>query len=180
MDNSLVTMATNFYSVEPKGAVKRWDRKVLAKVSVPQPRLFKTYNSHMGGVDLVDQGVNAYRVGLRSKRWYFAIFTYFLDLAVYNAWRLHKIADGNMDELGFRRSIVRSYLRDAAVFHKVKGKREALPLNPRDQPALGHWPKKLLSQQRCRICHAKCRWQCEYCRITLCIERDCFKKHHMQ
>lgn len=70
MDNSLVTMATNFYSVEPKGAVKRWDRKVLAKVSVPQPRLFKTYNSHMGGVDLVDQGVNAYRVGLRSKRWY--------------------------------------------------------------------------------------------------------------
>lgn len=42
----------------------------------------------MGGVDLADRGLNNYRVAVRSKRWYFVIVTYLLDLAMYNAWRL--------------------------------------------------------------------------------------------
>jgi hypothetical protein len=53
-DNNIVTMATNYDSVDPVGKVKRWFTVEKAKVDIPQPLLFQTYNSSMGGVDLLD------------------------------------------------------------------------------------------------------------------------------
>jgi hypothetical protein len=53
-DNNIVTMATNSDSVDPVGKVKRWFTVEKAKVDIPQPLLFQTYNSSMGGVDLLD------------------------------------------------------------------------------------------------------------------------------
>jgi hypothetical protein len=47
-------MATNYDSVDPAGKVKRWFTVEKAKVDIPQPLLFQTYNSSMGGVDLLD------------------------------------------------------------------------------------------------------------------------------
>jgi hypothetical protein len=47
-------MATNYDSVDPVGNVKRWFTVEKAKVDIPQPLLFQTYNSSMGGVDLLD------------------------------------------------------------------------------------------------------------------------------
>ncbi|XP_057657394.1 piggyBac transposable element-derived protein 3-like [Diorhabda carinulata] len=65
-DNSAVTMATNYDSVEPLAQIKRWSSKRKEKMPVPQPQLFKNYNYRMGGVDLLDQGVNNYRIAIHG------------------------------------------------------------------------------------------------------------------
>ncbi|XP_056639371.1 piggyBac transposable element-derived protein 3-like [Diorhabda sublineata] len=91
-DNSAVTMAKNYDSVEPLAQVKRWSSKRKEKMPVPQPQLFKNYNYRMGGVDLLDQGVNNYRIAIHSKKWWWALFTHMLNVTVVNAWRLSELS----------------------------------------------------------------------------------------
>lgn len=37
----------------------------------------------------MDQSISLYRVSIRGKKWWWVIFTYLLDMAVSNTWRLH-------------------------------------------------------------------------------------------
>lgn len=174
VDNSTCTMLTNFDSIMPKGRVSRYDRAAKEKIKVPQPRMFQTYNRLMGGVDLVDQGLNTYRIAVKSKKWYFVIFTYLMDLSMYNAWRLYLvIGDQQCDQLAFRRGIVRHYLKDGRL---LSGQTRAGPsMLRRSDLSVCHVPKKMVKQLRCAICHQRVRWQCEQCRTTLCLERECFR-----
>ena len=67
--------------------------------------MIKVYNEHMGGVDRMDQNISKYRIAIRGKKWYACIVTYCIDVAINNAWQLHKICEGKdaMDLLTFRR-----------------------------------------------------------------------------
>ncbi|CAG4955700.1 unnamed protein product [Parnassius apollo] len=114
-DNNVVTMGSNFDAVEPLEKVKRWCSIQKQKVDVYIPRLFN-YNRGMGGVDQMDQSIGLYRVAIKGKKWWWVIFTYHLDMAISNAWRLHVLISKTtdtpyMDQLLFRRTIVRAYLR---------------------------------------------------------------------
>ena len=64
----------------------------------------------MGGTDRMDQNVNAYRIAVRGKKWWWPLFTWLVDVCVQNAWILSICAGKNIDLLGFRREIVMSYL----------------------------------------------------------------------
>ena len=46
----------------------------------------KCYNRHMGGVDLLNQAINCYRIRVRIRKWYWKIFTWMIDLACTNAY----------------------------------------------------------------------------------------------
>ena len=39
----------------------------------------------------MDQNVTKYQVAIRGKKWYWCLILYMLDVAVNNAWQLHKI-----------------------------------------------------------------------------------------
>lgn len=178
-DNSVVTMATNYDSVNPLGTVRRYSSEKKSKAPVQQPRLFKTYNSGMGGVDLADQAINNYRIGIRGKKWWWVLFTQMVNLAVVNAWKLHSQAsDTPLDLLSFTRNVTRYYLRLGV---KTSTFRRGPPTVPgdvvRDGP--GHFPIKLEKQLRCRVCHGRSKWSCEKCASTLCLERECFKQFHV-
>lgn len=45
----------------------------------------------MDEVDLRDQSVNTYIIGIRGKKWRCVLFTYMLDLTVTNTWRMSLI-----------------------------------------------------------------------------------------
>lgn len=49
-DNNVVTMGSNFDSVEPLGKVKRWCGVKKQKVDVDIPRMFINYNKGIGGI----------------------------------------------------------------------------------------------------------------------------------
>ncbi|KAK9700904.1 Transposase IS4 [Popillia japonica] len=93
MDNSEVTIATNYDTIEPMVTVQRFSKEKKKKVGVPQPLAFNNnnYNRYMGGVDLHDNGVANYRIGIRGKKWWWPLWVQCLDSAVVNAWKLHCI-----------------------------------------------------------------------------------------
>jgi N-glycosylase/DNA lyase len=107
-------MITNYDCIQPMAKVKRWSKEQKEKIDVPQPRLFAAYNNAMGGVDLLDQAVNNYRVTMQGKKWWWPLWTHMLNVSVVNAWRLHSLVNNNtkVDLLQFVREITRYYLRN--------------------------------------------------------------------
>ncbi|KAJ4441104.1 hypothetical protein ANN_10954, partial [Periplaneta americana] len=102
-DNSVVTIATNYDEVFPLKQVGSFSREKKRRIAVPQPRLFESYNSHMGGIDRGDQNVSLYRTSIRGKKWYFPIIAHLIDVAEQNTWLLYRRNEKNIDHLSFRR-----------------------------------------------------------------------------
>jgi hypothetical protein len=84
-DNQPVYMVSNHDSVEPMGTCQRYSPKEKAYLEVPQPKLNQEYNKHMGGVDLLDNGEKNCSITTRVKKWYWALYTWFLNISMVQA-----------------------------------------------------------------------------------------------
>jgi hypothetical protein len=89
-DNKTVLLASNAIGVKPTGSVERWCRKRGERITVSQPNIVRIYNNTMGGVDRADQNVSAYRVSMRTKKWWWPLFAQSMDLMMQNAWLLYR------------------------------------------------------------------------------------------
>lgn len=69
-DNNVVTCMSNFDSVKPVKKVMRHVKGKDGKVSVSQPLMIANYTSGMGGVDLLDRLLSAYRPRIKGKKWW--------------------------------------------------------------------------------------------------------------
>ena len=96
-DNSIVTIGTNFSKVSPVDKVSRWV-KGKGKVYVDQPNVISEYNKGMGGVDLLAMMLGSYRPNLRSKKWWWPLFSNDLNIAVVAAFKIHKHARTDKNE----------------------------------------------------------------------------------
>ncbi|CAH2108588.1 unnamed protein product [Euphydryas editha] len=105
---------------------------------------------------------------------------YLLDLAVANSWRIYVMTvEDKLDQLQFRRSIARRYLKNVGIERSDGRRRKPSSIMPgMSQDGVGNFPQKLPSQVRCVVYHMKARWQCKKCIKTLCIEKGCFEKYH--
>lgn len=187
-DNSVVNTVSNMVGVEPVQTAKRWSRAERKRIEISQPFVIKHYNSTMGGVDRMDQNVEKYRSSIRSKKWWWALFAYCLDLCVQQAWHLYRATPtGNeapLDLLGIRRAIVRTYLAKTP-----KTKRAGRPcgrtptLDKRVSPAVRYdgkdhmvqpWPTQL----RCASCGKKTMRRCSKCHLG--VHDRCFVAFHSQ
>lgn len=56
-DNSVVTLISTHYNVEPLKTAKRFNKKTSKVDNISQPAVIFAYNKFMGGVDLHDNGV---------------------------------------------------------------------------------------------------------------------------
>lgn len=98
-------------SVNPVGQVRRYSKKEKRKISVPCPKIVSEYNTHMGGVDLADMMIALYRNPTKSHRWYIGIFWQIVDIAVNNAWLLHR---RDAAALGQKHQCLKDFRLDAA------------------------------------------------------------------
>jgi len=89
-DNQPVYMASNHDDVDPMGTCKRYSQKDHGYIGVPQPKVNAEYNKHMGGVDLLDAGEKNYAITARVKKWYWCLYTWFLNVSMVQAWRLYR------------------------------------------------------------------------------------------
>ena len=87
-DNKGVCLVSNAHEVEPTVPVKRWSRTERKNLTVNMPGLINDYNCNMGGVDMMDKMVGAYRIRIRKKKWWWCIYSWFLSVTAVNAWRL--------------------------------------------------------------------------------------------
>jgi hypothetical protein len=72
------------HTVEPTVEEERYSKVQHRYVSLPQPNALEKYNKYMAGVDLADC-VSNYRIQIRGKKWWWPIFSNFLDVAASNA-----------------------------------------------------------------------------------------------
>ena len=84
-DSNIVRVASNVHTVEPLKSTERGAKSVL------MPDCVAKYNEGMLGVDLADWKIQKYRVGIKSKKWYFSIFTHALDVALVNAHAIYNL-----------------------------------------------------------------------------------------
>ncbi|KAJ8872195.1 hypothetical protein PR048_025797 [Dryococelus australis] len=119
-DNRAVTLVSPFESAEPVGTVTRYDIKSHREIEIPCPRIVRTYNQCMEGVDLLDSLITFHRIKVRSKEILPTIFFFqFVDLVILTAWLLyrevckgHRIDKKNMmDLIEFRADIAESLYR---------------------------------------------------------------------
>ena len=89
-DNREVYLASNAHKSLPAVKVERYDAKAKKRILVPQPASFQQYNKGMGGVDRCDQNVAKYRISMRGKKWWWALFAWVPDMVVQNCWLLYR------------------------------------------------------------------------------------------
>ncbi|XP_050316175.1 piggyBac transposable element-derived protein 3-like [Anthonomus grandis grandis] len=92
-DNSVVTVGSNIYNIEPLTRVKRYNKKQLIETFIQQPYAISQYNKFMGGVDLHDNGIANYRSQILGKKWWWPIFCNALDSLVVNAWKIYNLVN---------------------------------------------------------------------------------------
>ena len=56
--------------------------------TVLKPELIVQYNSHMGGVDLMDFWLSIYRPRIRSRKWYWPLFSWVVGVSLIASWKL--------------------------------------------------------------------------------------------
>jgi hypothetical protein len=89
-DNKPVYMASNVVDMEPLKECRRYSKQDKGYIPIPQPQINFAYNQSMGGVDLVDNSEKNYAITSRVKKWYWALYAWFLNIAMVQAWRLYR------------------------------------------------------------------------------------------
>ena len=81
---------------EPTQYVKTFCHSAKKKIDIEQPNIIREYNKSMGGADRMDQNIAAYMINLRSKKWWWPLFRFVIDVSVNNAFELYlmKEAEG--------------------------------------------------------------------------------------
>ncbi|XP_046665859.1 piggyBac transposable element-derived protein 3-like [Homalodisca vitripennis] len=183
-DNNVVTVASTRCGVQPMGKAKRWCRVAKRQVDVQQPACIINYNTYMGGVDQLDQNISTYRIGIRNRKWYWALLAYLLNATMNNAWQLYRLTpkgrEDPKDLLSFIRHIVQTYFqkytpqRQRASRVSVTGK-ERVEESVRLSNSL-HVLETNPTQIRCGLCRKNTWKKCKQCLVGCHIK--CFENFH--
>nr|XP_027777950.2 piggyBac transposable element-derived protein 1 isoform X1 [Marmota flaviventris] len=115
--DGIISLCSNAIGIEPVSEIScSADGEEIPQVN--QPCIVKLYEECRKGVAKMDQIVSKYRVRLRSKKWYSILVSYMIDVAMNNAWQLHRVCnpDSSLDLLDFRRCVAHYYLgQDASL-----------------------------------------------------------------
>ncbi|KAG5884925.1 hypothetical protein JTB14_001883 [Gonioctena quinquepunctata] len=180
VDNNVVDAASTCHGTNSTTSVKRFSRVEKKMIYVSRPSLITEYNRFMGGTDLLDENTARYRISIRRKKWWWAIFTWLLDVSVVNAWNIYRQHE-NIKKLVFRRQIVQKYLTKYAVPPKGAGKpatsRSSVSLNRVSDDLRYDGRNHFLvpnegRKRRCagEECSSSVLTKCRKCDVGLCIE----------
>ena len=105
-DNKVVDRLSTYTGKEPMQHVKRFCHSAKKKVDIEQPNIIREYNKSMRGFDRMDQKIAAYLINLRSKKWWWPLFCFVIDVSVNNAFLLYRMkevegGEKKLDALGF-------------------------------------------------------------------------------
>jgi hypothetical protein len=141
---------------------------------LPQPTVVANYNAHIGGADLVDQFLSDYQPVMVSKKWWWPLFSNFINLLMVAAWRLHISCGGTFDQLSFRRSVVRQLMQSLGNIVPATGP-SITPLDVIRYDGIGHFLESS-KQLRCKLCKSNARLKCIKCNVSLHLH--CAMKYH--
>lgn len=159
-------------------SVKRWIGGV--RKEVPCPDVVPLYIRTMRGVDVFSQRQSYNKIGRRSRKWFFSLVWFLVDVALHNAYVLHqqKHHKQNYDEKAFRKTLMQLFVDDFCGRHKAAASNK----RPRDsQHLLAHGNER----GPCSLCRARVgagghnrrsHYSCVDCNIFLCVP-NCYNRH---
>jgi len=174
-DNNVVTCGSNFDRVHPVIMVERRVKGANSKVKVPQPRMIGSYTACMGGVDLCDRLLSAYRPRIKGKKWWWNLFVNALNIATVAAWKIHckVLPSQHLTHLEFRREVVAGLLKSISR-GRLGGPTAAVPFCVR-YDGFEHYIEST-SQGRCAFCAKNTMKRCVKCEKRL--HEICFQLYH--
>ena len=176
-DNSVVTCASNYDRVNPVSKVQRHIKGKSGKDTVSQPRMIANYVSGMGGVDLMDRLLGAYRPKIKGKKWWWNLFVNAINIAAVGAWKVHCAIAQPSDVLThkqFRREVVHGLLRSGACRKRLGGPTAPVPHCVRYDGQ--HHYIESTTQGRCVWCTSNTKKRCAKCGKRL--HENCFSAYH--
>lgn len=177
-DNSVVSICSNALPVFPINKVKRYSRVEKKHIYIDQPYLIQKYNENMGGVDRSDQNIGLTRISVRGKKWYFPLFAHCVDMAMQNAWQLHRNNEGKLDQLAFRRAIATGLIESNKRRTKTGPSKPSRNLHEHSKyDRMDHLIEYQEKQTRCGVCHKNSYFKCRKCLVAL-HPKQCFLKYH--
>ena len=185
-DNKVVNILSTFAGKQSVQKVKRYSKNAKKQIEIEQPKVVSVYNRNMGGVDRLDQNLAAYIINLRSKKWWWPLFCFCIDVAINNAFQLYrtkKLDEGEIaiDNLEFRRRIVESYYKDFST--KATSITLFFKVMPKDHVRAGeknhHWIRKG-KQRKCakKDCKGTSLYFCSKCNVGL--HPKCFESFQFE
>ena len=79
-DSKPCYVASNRYPATLDLTCRRYNKTNRQFIQVPQPMMIGKYNHGMGGVDLLDNMVAAYRSSFHQKKWWYPFYRYVIVL----------------------------------------------------------------------------------------------------
>ncbi|XP_046728478.1 piggyBac transposable element-derived protein 4-like isoform X2 [Silurus meridionalis] len=163
-------------------------RKVKGKdgqwknLDLPVPECVVEYNRYMGGVDVSDALIGYYTVLHKTRKWYQSFFYHFVDIAIVNAFILHRETacaknQKPMTQKQFREKLIEEL--GALVLSNFPPPPSPLPEDMRHLP--GNFASHSTKGRRtCKVCQQKTPVYCKTCLVPLCFQpkRDCFSAWH--
>jgi hypothetical protein len=195
VDSQCVNLGSSYCADEPVETIQRYDKQTRQKQPVSCPRIIKQYNKKMGGVDKADMLIALYRVGRKSHKWYMNIFFQLLDVALNNAWLIHR---RDCDEIGDKAKKLkpsRLYIANTLINCNIQPKtnvrsdpsvvsliKTVAPRPPQEVrlDGINHLPN-ITTQGRCKACKTgKTMIVCIKCNQRLCLtqKKKCFVTFH--
>ena len=177
-DSKAVTVISSKYGLNPTAKAKQYIKEKEGCVDIEQPQFIKKYNEGMGGVDRLDQNIATYMIAHRSKKWWWPIFRFCVDLYANNAFQIYRHSKENLgqnplDFLGFRRSIVDKYYwryRKTTQIALFPGSRKETKVSDKvKSDILSSWTGKA-KQGRCAECGKTTLYFCKKCIVVLHLE----------
>ena len=132
------------------------------KKTVDQTFLVKMYNKGMRGVNVCDRLLSSYRPRLRSKKWWWNLFSHMLNLSVVAAHKFYNHVNSNgVSHTQFRRKIARALVKMDCPRKRLGG-----PTAPPSKAVrFGGSIHNLesVTQGRCALCQKNIRLCCSKC-----------------
>ncbi|GFR29276.1 piggyBac transposable element-derived protein 3 [Trichonephila clavata] len=88
-DKKSVLLLSSAFGIKPEGNSKWWAKEQRQRVDVRQPAVVRSYNTYMGGVDMMDRLISYYRIFTRTKKLTVHVYAHFLNMATCNAWIMY-------------------------------------------------------------------------------------------
>ena len=68
--DKVLAVASTLYGKEPMKRARRYIKDQGGRVEIDQSNAISFYNKTMGGVDRMDQNIDAYMIKIRNKKWW--------------------------------------------------------------------------------------------------------------
>lgn len=188
-DNSVVTLISNYDGCQPLGTAKRFNRLQRTHEHVPQPHVVGEYNRSMGGVDLHDNAIANYRIGVRGKKWWWPLFVNSIDSVVVNAWKFHNVVSATkISQFEFRSTVAMALMASEEPETEDHQDQENTPSNSLGRPSKlsyaatvrldgrGHTTIRCNRRRRCRQCSSQTVYGCQKCGVPL--HSKCSRVYH--